>query len=158
MTPTAPTMGFCQSRRRFVVGSAAAMVTLVAAPAKATPEAMTAAIRQAFGDTPIKDGKVTVTLPDLTENGKSVPLAVEVDCAMTEADHVASIHVFSEKNPLPDVARYYLNAQSGRARVTTRVRLADSQSIVAVATMSDGTLWRGSAKTIVTLAACVDLI
>ena len=77
---------------------------------------------------------------------------------MTEQDHVRSIQVFSEKNPFPDVARYQLNARSGRARVRTRIRLADSQSIVAVATMSDGSLWSGSAKTIVTLAACVDLI
>lgn len=147
-----------QTRRTFVVGATAAIVTLVAAPALATPEAMAEAIRAAFGDTPIQDGKVTVTLPDITENGNSVPLAIEVDCAMTEDDHVTSIHVFSEMNPLPDVARYYLNARSGRARVSTRIRLADSQSIVAIATMSDGTLWRGSAKTIVTLAACVNLI
>ena len=119
---------------------------------------MAAAIRDAFGDVPIEEGKVKVTLPDLTENGNSVALSVEVDCAMTEEDYVQSIHVFSEKNPLPDIATFYLNAQSGRARVTTRIRLADSQSIVAVATMSDGTLWRGSAKSIVTLAACVNLI
>lgn len=158
MTPMAPAPRSHQTRRTFVIGSTAAMVTLVAAPAMATPESMAEVIRDAFGDTPIQDGKVTVTLPDLTENGTSVPLSVEVDCAMTDADHVRMIDVFSEKNPLPDVARYYLNARSGRARVTTRIRLADSQSIVAIATMGDGTLWRGSAKSIVTLAACVDLI
>lgn len=141
-----------------MLGSSAAVLTLVATPAIATPETMAAAIRDAFGDTPIEEGKVNVTLPDLTENGNSVALSVEVDCAMTEDDHVRSIHVFSEKNPLPDIATFYLNAQSGRARVTTRIRLADSQSIVAVATMSDGTLRRGSAKSIVTLAACVNLI
>lgn len=141
-----------------MLGSSAAVLTLVATPATATPETMAAAMRDAFGDTPIQEGKVNVTLPDLTENGNSVALTIEVDCAMTEDDHVRSIQVFSEKNPLPDVVRYHLNARSGRARVTTRIRLADSQSIVAVATMNDGTLWRGSAKTIVTLAACVNLI
>ena len=158
MTPTAQPLRSHHTRRTFVMGSTAAIVTLVAAPAMATPESMAEAIRDAFGDTPIQDGKVTVTLPDLTENGTSVPLSVEVDCAMSEDDFVRSIDVFSEKNPLPDVARYSLNARSGRARVSTRIRLADSQSIVAIATMNDGTLWRGSAKTIVTLAACVDLI
>lgn len=153
------TSNIVQSRRVFMAGSAAAMATLVAAPAWATPESMAAAIREVFGDAPINDGKVTVKLPDLTENGNSVALSVEVDCAMTEEDHVRSIHIFSEKNPLPDIAAFHLNARSGRARVTTRIRLADSQSIVAIATMNDGSLWRGSAKTVVTLAACVgDLI
>ncbi len=147
-----------QTRRAFVLGAGGAAVSLVAVPAAATPQSMAEAIRVAFGDNPIRDGKVTVTLPEITENGNSVSLSVEVECAMTEEDHVRAIHVFSEENPLPDVARYYLNARSGRARVTTRIRLADSQSIVAVAAMSDGTLWSGSAKTIVTLAACVDLI
>ncbi|MDP6953268.1 MAG: thiosulfate oxidation carrier protein SoxY, partial [Alphaproteobacteria bacterium] len=106
----------------------------------------------------IEEGKVIVTLPPISENENSVGLTVEVACAMTEADHVRSIHVFSEQNSLPDVARYTLNARSGRARVATRIRLADSQAIVAVATMSDGTLRSGAAKSIVTLAACVDLI
>jgi sulfur-oxidizing protein SoxY len=146
------------TRRGFMLGAGAAVVTLHALPALATPESMKAAIRTAFGDAPIEEGSVSVTLPPISENGNSVGLSVEVDCAMTEADHVRSIHVFSEQNPLPDVARYYLNARSGRARVTTRIRLADSQAIVAVATMSDGTLWSGSAKSIVALAACVDLI
>ena len=158
MTILATASNTSQTRRTFMIGSSAAVLTLVATPAIATPETMAAAIRDAIGDTSIEEGKVNVTLPDLTENGNSVALSVEVDCAMTEEDHVQSIHIFSEKNPLPDIATFYLNAQSGRARVTTRIRLADSQSIVAVATMSDGTLWRGSAKSIVTLAACVNLI
>jgi len=141
-----------------MIGAGAAIVTLRALPVQATPESMKAAINAAFGDAAIQEGKVTVTLPPISENGNSVGLTVEVDCAMTEADHVRSIHVFSEQNPLPDVARYHLNARSGRARLTTRIRLADSQAIVAVATMSDGTLWSGSAKSIVALSACVDLI
>lgn len=146
------------SRRAVMLGTGAAAMSLVPMPVWATPETMAEAMRTIFGDTPIEEGRVTVTLPDLTENGNSVALSVEVDCAMTEQDHVHSIHIFSEKNPLPDVAAFYLNARSGRARVATRIRLADSQAIVAVATMSDGTLRSGSAESVVTLAACVNLI
>ena len=93
----------------------------------------------------------------LSENGNSVNLSVEVDSPMTEDDHVTSIQVFSPENPLPDVLKVYLGPRAGRARVTTRMRMADSQTVTAIAEMNDGSLWSGTGKTIVTIAACVDL-
>ena len=118
---------------------------------------MQAAIRESFGDTPIQPGRVTMKMPALSENGNSVPLSIDVDSPMTAQDHVSSIQVFTEKNPLPNVAKYYLGPRSGKASIATRIRLADTQIITTIAQMSDGSLWSGTAETIVTLAACSEL-
>jgi sulfur-oxidizing protein SoxY len=98
---------------------------------------------------------VTLEIPALAENGNSVPMTIDVDSPMTADDHVRSLRVFSEKNPLPQVATYRFSPTAGRARIATRIRLAGSQVITAIAEMNDGSLWSGSAKTIVTLAACI---
>jgi len=146
------------SRRRLLAGAGGLIaVTLVPLRASATPEELTAALVETFGTADIAAGRVELTLPALSENGNSVALEVEVQSPMTKADHVAELHVFAEKNPLPRVARFHFSADSGLARVSTRIRLADSQAVLAVARMSDGSLWSGSARIIVTLAACLDL-
>jgi sulfur-oxidizing protein SoxY len=75
---------------------------------------------------------------------------------MTEADHVASIHIFNQKNPQPYVAAFQLGPRAGKAAVSTRIRLADSQQVVAIARLGDGSFWSDSADVIVTLAACVE--
>jgi sulfur-oxidizing protein SoxY len=75
---------------------------------------------------------------------------------MTAAEHVKRIAVFNEKNPQPSVATFHLTPRSGRANVTTRIRLADSQKIVAITELSDGTFWSAQADVIVTLAACIE--
>src|SRR5262249_58654870 len=106
-------------------------------PAAATPESMKRAIRQVAGEAPVRKGKVTIDVPALVENGNTVALAIEVDSPMTKDDHVKAIHVFNEKNPLPNVISAHLGPRAGRAKISTRFRLADTQTIVAVAEVGD---------------------
>lgn len=154
--PTAAT------RRRFLltagslVGGLGAAQLVALRPAAATPDSMAAAIREVVGEAPVRDGKVTIDVPPLVENGNSVPLTVAVDSPMTPSDHVKSIHIFNQKNPQPNVASFHLGPRSGRASVSTRMRLADTQKIVAIARLSDGSFWSASADLIVTIAACVE--
>jgi sulfur-oxidizing protein SoxY len=95
-------------------------------------------------------------VPPLIENGNSVVLSVSVESPMTEAAHVKAIHLFAPENPLPGMMSVYLGPRAGRARVTTRVRVADSQTLVAVAQLSDGSFWSDSREVVVTLAACTE--
>jgi sulfur-oxidizing protein SoxY len=117
---------------------------------------MQEAIRKVVGDARVTAGRVTLELPPLSENGNAVPLAVSVESPMTEADHVRAIHVFTEKNPLPDVVSFHLGPRAGRANVATRIRLADTQTVVAVVELSDGSFWSDRASVTVTLAACLE--
>src|SRR5262249_40391552 len=100
--------------------------------------------------------KVKLSVPPLVENGNTVPLEVAVESPMTRDDYVRAIHVFNEKNPQPNVISVKLGARAGRARITTRFRLADTQTVVAIAEMNDGSFWSASADVVVTLAACVE--
>jgi sulfur-oxidizing protein SoxY len=149
------------TRRQFLglAGSAAALgaVPLVTLrPAAATPASMTSAIRAVVGEATVRTGKVKLEVPPLVENGNTVPMTVSVSNPMIPADHVVSIHVFSEKNPQPNMGNFYLGPHAGRAQVSTRIRLADSQKIVAIAKLSDGSFWSATTEVIVTLAACTD--
>src|SRR5471032_2334096 len=117
---------------------------------------MQAAIAGVTGGAPVTKGRVKIDLPPLVDNGNTVALSVAVDSPMTEADHVKAIHIFSERNPEPVIMDFRLGPRSGRANVATRVRLADTQTLVAIAQMSDGTFWSGSAPTVVTIAACLE--
>src|SRR6266849_9269352 len=149
-------------RREFLLtaGGAAAgigLASLIAAePARATPAAMQEAIRKVVRSASVKKGRVKLELPPLVENGNAVPLAVRVESPMTAADHVRAIHVFTEKNPQPDVVSFYLGPRAGRASVATRIRLADTQTVVAIAELSDGSFWSARAGVVVTLAACLE--
>lgn len=109
-----------------------------------------------YGEQPIREGRVQLTVPALAENGNSVPLAVQVESPMTTLDHVTEIRVFAPRNPVPQLARFELSAGCGKAGIATRIRLSDTQRMIAVARMNDGSLWSGSAETIVTLAACIE--
>jgi sulfur-oxidizing protein SoxY len=126
------------------------------APAAATPEMMQDAIRAAIGETPVKKGKVKLDLPPLVENGNSVPCTVSVESPMTATDYVKAIHVFNEKNPQPNVISVKLGPRAGRAAFSTRIRLADSQTVTAIAELSDGSCWSDDIDVIVTLAACIE--
>jgi sulfur-oxidizing protein SoxY len=154
MNPIDPT------RRMFLaVGGGIAIVSVVpilASPAKATPEMLASAIREVVGGSVVRAGKVRLDLPPLVENGNTVPVTVSVDSPMTAADYVRSIHIFNEKNPQPNVGNFYLGVRAGRAQVATRIRLADSQKVVAIAKLSDGSFWSASADVVVTLAACTE--
>jgi sulfur-oxidizing protein SoxY len=144
------------TRRRFLVAVGGAGLALAVRPARATPAAMALAIREVVGEAEIKPGKVKLELPPLVENGNTVPLTVSVDSPMTPTDHVKAIHVFTEKNPQPSVIGVTLGPRAGRASISTRIRLADTQTITAICQMSDGTFWSHSAHVIVTLSACLE--
>jgi sulfur-oxidizing protein SoxY len=149
------------TRRQFlaVAGGAAvlgALPVVTLRPAQATPESMKAAIRHVTGGVAIQSGKVKLDVPPLVENGNTVPIVVSVASPMTARDYVASIHVFNEKNPQPNVGNFYLDARAGRAQVSTRIRLADTQTITAIARLSDGSFWSTTADVVVTLAACTE--
>jgi sulfur-oxidizing protein SoxY len=117
---------------------------------------LAAAIAAFAGNAPVRAGRVTLDIAPLVENGNTVPVTVAVQSPMTEADHVTAIAIFNEKNPQRDVAVFRLGARAGRATVATRIRLATSQQLVAVAQMSDGSCWSHAVDVIVTLAACVE--
>jgi sulfur-oxidizing protein SoxY len=124
--------------------------------AEATPATLAAAIRAVTGAAPLRPGRVRIEIPPLVENGNTVPLTISVDSPMTTDDYVRSIHVFNEKNPQPNIGHFYLGARAGRAQISTRIRLADSQKITAIAHLADGSFWSASADVVVTLAACTE--
>jgi sulfur-oxidizing protein SoxY len=126
------------------------------ASARAGPAAMQEAIRAIVGGAELRQGRIALDIPMLVENGNAVPLMVSVDSPMSVADHVKAIHVVNEKNPQPQVISVALGPRAGRARLSTRIKLADSQKVVAVAEMSDGSFWTADADVVVTLAACVE--
>jgi sulfur-oxidizing protein SoxY len=101
-------------------------------------------------------GRVKLELPLLADNGNSVPMKVSVESPMSEADHVKTIRLLSERNPEPQMATFHLGPRAGAAEIASRVRLAGSQRVVALAEMSDGSFWMGTADVTVTLSACVD--
>ena len=144
------------SRRDFLRAATGLAVLVTVRPAGATPATMQDAIRAVVGTARVTKGRVKLELPPLSENGNAVPLTVSVESAMTDAEHVRAIHVFTEKNPQPDVVGVRLGPRAGRARVSTRIRLADTQTVIAVAELSDGSFWSAEAAVVVTLAACLE--
>ena len=150
------------SRREFLrvaAGVAAGLglgAVITVTPARATPAAMQEAIRKVVGASKVSPGRVKLEMPPLSENGNTVPLTVSVESPMTAADYVKAIHVFTELNPQPDVVSFRLGPRAGRARVATRIRLATTQTVVAVSELSDGSFWSDTAAVVVTLAACLE--
>ena len=114
------------------------------------------AISSFTGGAAVREGRVKFDISPLVENGNAVPVTVEVDSPMTATDHVRRIALYNEKNPQADVVVFHLGPRTGRARVSTRIRLATSQTVVALAETSDGAFWSSRANVIVTLAACIE--
>jgi sulfur-oxidizing protein SoxY len=149
------------TRRQFLAltGGAAvlgAVPNVTLRPAEATPAMLAGAIRDVTGSAVVRTGKVKLDVPPLVENGNTVPLTVTVASPMAPEDHVKSIHIFNEKNPQPNVGNFVLGPRAGRAQISTRIRLADSQKIVAIAKLSDGSFWSATVDVVVTLAACTE--
>jgi sulfur-oxidizing protein SoxY len=144
------------SRREILAAGAGLATVLLVRPASATPESMDAAIRTLAGEAQIRTGKIKLDVPPLVENGNTVPITVTVESPMTAADHVKTIAIFNEKNPQSNVATFHLGPRCGRANVATRLRLATTQKLIAIAEMNDGSFWSDSADVIVTLAACTE--
>jgi sulfur-oxidizing protein SoxY len=146
-------------RRTFIAGGFALIAVVPLRGALAAYEDdgdASKAIREIAKGRQIKEGRVTLTLPELAENGNVVSLAVAVESPMTAADHCKTIHVIASQNPLANIARFHLGPRAGRARVQTNIRLATTQAVTALAEMSDGSLWSGTASVLVTLSACID--
>jgi sulfur-oxidizing protein SoxY len=143
------------TRRRFLTdavalaGSLGLGVSLTLKPATATPATMQAALKKVVGEAPLQKGKVKLDVPPLVENGNVVPVTVTVDSPMTPSDYVKAIHIFNEKNPQPNVIGAHLGPRAGRATISTRIRLADTQNLTAVAELSDGSFWTDTVQVIV---------
>ncbi|MBB4398460.1 SoxY-related AACIE arm protein [Bradyrhizobium sp. ERR14] len=149
------------TRRQFLslaggVTAAGTIPIVTLRPLHATPAMLNTAIRNVVGEAPIRTGRVKLDIPPLVENGNTVPMTVSVASPMTADDHVKSIHVFNEKNPQPNIGNFYFGPSTGRAQVSTRIRLADTQKVVAIAHLSDDTFWQVAADVVVTLAACTE--
>jgi sulfur-oxidizing protein SoxY len=144
------------TRREVMAGGLAALgASALSAPAAALGQ-MDTAIRNAFGEATIRKGRVMLELPPLVENGNSVPMTVSVDSPMTKDNFVKAIHVFNDKNPQPNVVSVQLGPRAGKAAIATRIRLAGTQKLTAIAEISDGTYWADTQEVIVTLAACLE--
>lgn len=154
--PPRSTLSFQPGRRAVLRAAGVGAALVVVRPAAATPEAMRAAVTAFTGGAVPREGRVRLELAELVENGNAVPVTVSVQSAMTEAEHVRRIGLFTERNPDPGVAVFHLTPRNGRAVVSTRMRLATSQQVVALAAMSDGSFWMASMEVVVTLAACVE--
>ena len=145
------------TRRLLLQASAAAFAQLLVRPTNAQDAAtMAAAIASFAQGQAIRPGRVKLDIASLVDNGNVVPMRVTVDSPMTANDRVTEIAVYNEKNPQKDVGRYTLGARCGKAEVASRIRLATSQKLIALARMSDGSVWSDTVDVIVVLAACVE--
>jgi sulfur-oxidizing protein SoxY len=151
MTMTFPVLDRAMPRRQ-VLRAAAGAVLLTPLPVVANEAQVAALIRELAGEGAVNKGRVKLDIPLLVENGNAVPMTVVVDSSVP----VRSLHVFAERNPLPHVANFYFGPRAGPPKVSTRIRLATSQTVIAVAKLADGSCWSNSLELIVTLAACVE--
>jgi sulfur-oxidizing protein SoxY len=145
--------------RREIMAAGAAGLALAALPASAraaTPPALAELIARITEGAVPERSKITFDIPQLVENGNSVDVTIQVESPMSEADHVRWVHVIAEKNPFPDVARFHLTTRSGRADIRATLRLATSQKVVAIASLSSGGYVMADADIVVTLSACID--
>lgn len=131
-------------------------LALLPSSLQATPELRNKVLAELTGGAPVKDGRVSLTIPPLAENGLSVYTTVKVDSPMTDEDYVRKIHILSERNPISHLLTWHLNPRAGIAKVSTNIRLAATQEVTALAEMSDGTFWRDRKQVVVTVAACID--
>ncbi|MDO8397957.1 MAG: SoxY-related AACIE arm protein [Bradyrhizobium sp.] len=138
------------------LAAAGATVVITVRPARSTPTEMQAAIAKVAGNARIQPGRVKLELPPLVENGNTVACSVSVESPMTSADHCKAIHIFNEHNPQPNVISVYLGPRAGRASISTRIRLSDTQKVVAIGEMNDGSFWSDTVEVIVTLGACLE--
>lgn len=144
------------SRRSAIQGAALAAFASVIGARLAVADTKDVAdeLKKLFGDKKMVEGKIRLDVPEIAENGLVVPINVEVESPMTEADHVKTVHVFADANPLPGVVSYTFTPACGKAAASTRMRLAQTQNIVCVAEMSNGALHVAKANIKVTIGGC----
>lgn len=141
-------------RRSFIVAATAA--SLVPQAAQAKPEEVEALVRAITGGGPARPGRVKLEVPEMVENGNTVGLTVSLGEDVPEDAVLTDIHVFAEANPRPGVAHFRFGPLAGVPKVATRVRLATSQTVTAVAVFADGTCWQDQVGVLVTWSACLD--
>ncbi len=144
-------------RRSFVLGASAVAALGALAPLGSTPASAKAwqdFMKEAIGDAKPAEGKVKVDLPEIAENGNTVPYKIHVDSPMSESDYVKSVHVYATGNPGPQIIDAQFTPLSGKAYVKSRMRLAKTQDVVVVAQMSDGKAYMGKATVKVTIGGC----
>jgi sulfur-oxidizing protein SoxY len=144
------------SRRDFLVSSglAAAAAIIGARSAFAEPADVEAQLKKLFADKAMGSGKIKLDMPQIAENGLVVPVNVEVESPMTPESYVRAVHLFSDGNPYPAVYSYRFTPESGKAALSNRIRLAKTQNIIAVAEMSDGSLYTAKTEVKVTIGGC----
>lgn len=148
------------TRRVFLsrLGLTGLWVVLRPVPAWSMPERVQQAIHDRIGERQPLPGGVTLTLPSIAETGNSVPITVAVASPMTPAEHVQRLHLIVSGNPEPVAATFHLGVRAGRAEMSTRLRLARSQTVLALAEMNDGRVCSAAANIVVTLGACLEEI
>ncbi|WID98695.1 thiosulfate oxidation carrier protein SoxY [Bosea vestrisii] len=144
------------SRRDAVKAAAWALAAAAIAPklAFADEKTVAAEIKKLYGDKPMASGKIKLDVPEIAENGLVVPINIEIESPMTEADYVKAVHIFAEGNPQPGVVSYQFTPACGKASAATRMRLAQTQDIICVAEMSNGALHTAKANIKVTIGGC----
>jgi sulfur-oxidizing protein SoxY len=135
-------------------GLAALAALLTPRLAFADPAAVAAELKKLFGDKTFAAGKIKLDIPEIAENGFVVPVTVDVESPMTDADYVKAVHIFAEENPQPTVVTWRFTPACGKASASTRMRLAKSQTVVCIAEMSDGSLYSAKAQVKVTVGGC----
>jgi sulfur-oxidizing protein SoxY len=147
-------------RRQFLCATAGAAAYLIVPrssfPAMATSAEVTDLIAELSGDKPVTPGRIKLDIPNMVENGNAVGLTASVDEPLPQGLRVDSFHIFADGNPLPHVANFYFGPRAGTRRVSTRIRLATSQTVTAIARLSDGSCWSDSVELLVTIAACIE--
>lgn len=144
------------SRRQMMAGATIAGFAALLAPrmAYASESQVADEMKKLFGDRKMLDGKIKLDVPQIAENGLVVPVNIDVESPMTETDYVKSVHIFADGNPLPGIASYKFSPACGKASAATRMRLSQTQNVICVAEMSNGTLHMAKAEVKVTIGGC----
>lgn len=146
-------------RRDFVIAAGASSAAIaglagLSGSALATPEKAAALIKELTKGASIAEGKIKVDLPEIAENGNTVPVKISVESPMTKDDYVKTVHLVSEGNPGPEIGSFHFTPMSGKANAAARVRLARTQNVVGVAVMSNGKVYMSKTQVKVTIGGC----
>lgn len=142
-------------RSAITAGALAAFASLLGSRlAFADEKAVMAEIKKLYGEKTMAEGKIKLDVPEIAENGLVVPVNVEVESPMTDADYVKAVHIYADGNPQPGIVSYSFTPACGKGSAATRMRLAQTQNIVCVAEMSNGSLHMAKANVKVTIGGC----
>jgi len=144
-------------RRAFMVGVSAVALSVgcpTLAAAQTGPGDIQTVLKGLVGDVTPVEGRISLSLPETAENGNTIPYTVTVDSPMFDTEYVKAVHLLAPANPHPLIASFYFTPASGRASVTSRMRLAQTQEVMAIAEMSDGALFMIKRSVRVTVGGC----